>query len=243
MFHVEDRDGVALFRLDDGKLNVMGPDFVQRFPAAWREVGARPVVVAGNGRALSAGLDLKRLPALAPKELADFAHGFHRVFRDVLAHPAPVVCAVDGASLAGGAVLALVSDWRIATPGARIGLTEVPVGVPFPPAVSALARARLPIPEHAPALLRGLVREGEAALDHGWVHEVVPRERLLEAALAAAREMGSFSPVAYSSAKTALTADLLLAFDAFDAEAWVRDLHRPESLAALQRTMERLARR
>lgn len=233
--------------MDDGKVNAMGPAFVTGFPAAWRDAtaGGAPVVLAGNAKVFCAGLDLKALVHLDAKQLADFGRGFMRVFRDVLAHPRPVVAAVDGAALAGGAVLALASDHRLVSPAARLGLVEVPVGIPFPPPVVDLARLTLPPQELPDALLRGAVREDADCVARGWAQALVPRERLLDEAIALARELGAYSRPAYASAKTHPRAALVAAFDRFDgeADAWAEQLLSDETKTALAATLARLQRR
>ncbi|HEX2021881.1 MAG TPA: enoyl-CoA hydratase/isomerase family protein, partial [Candidatus Thermoplasmatota archaeon] len=113
MFHVDEpAPGVARLRMDDGKVNAMGPAFVEAFPRAFADAarGGRAVVLAGNAKAFSAGLDLKTLPSLDREAFARFARGFTTLFGEVLAHPRPVVAAVDGPAIAGGAVLALCAD-------------------------------------------------------------------------------------------------------------------------------------
>ena len=247
MFHLERRDGVHVLRMDDGKVNAMGPGFVQGFPQAWRDATAdgAPVVLAGNAKVFCAGLDLRALVHLDAKETADFGRAFMRVFRDVLAHPRPVVAAVDGAALAGGAILALAADYRLVSPAARLGLTEVPVGVPFPGPVADLARLFLPVQELPDALLRGAVREGPECVARGWAQALVPRERLVEEAVTMARELGGFSPLAFASAKQHPRTALLAAVDRFDAEAeaWAAQLFAEETKAALAATLARLGKR
>ena len=249
MFRVEARGGrVAVLRMDDGKVNAIGPAFLREFAPAWREAtrDGRAVVLAGNARAFSAGLDLKALPALPRDELAAFAGGFMALFGEVAAHPRPVVAAVDGPALAGGAVLALCADLRVVTPRARLGLTEVPVGIPFPAPVAALARLRLPPQEWAPALLRGVAREGAHALAHGWAHELHPAEAAVEAAVALAAEVAQHHPPAYAAAKAATWDDVparMAAFAKEGADAWAAALLSEETMAAIRRGFERATRR
>lgn len=238
MFSVERHgDKVALLRMDDGKVNAIGPDFLRAFFSAWSEATSdkRAVILAGNAKAFSAGLDLKRLPSLERAEMVDFARGFHQLFRDVVAYERPVVAAIDGPAMAGGAVLALAADFRLVGPNARLGVTEVPVGIPYPPPVVDLVRARLPAPEHAPAILRGGIRAGEACVAAGWAHELLASEALLPRALALAEEVAAFSPRAYEAAKTD-AAPLAARFDAFlkhGAEAWVDLVMSEETLEAI----------
>ena len=248
MFRVEPHGDVSLLRMDDGKVNAIGPAFLRAFGDAWARAseGSRAVVLAGNAKAFSAGLDLKTLPTLPRADLAAFARGFLQAFADVAAHPRPVVAAVDGPALAGGAVLALCADFRVVGPRARLALTEVPVGIPFPAPVAELARRLLPPQEHAPALMRGQAREGEACLRHGWAHEHHPSAELEPRALALAAELADLSPVAYASAKASVLGPVaahLAAFAKEGADAWADLLLEKETMEGIARGFERMTRR
>ena len=228
---------VALLRMDDGKVNAIGPDFLREFARGWTDASrdGRAVVLAGNAKAFSAGLDLKRLPGLERNDMIAFARGFNSLFRDVLAYPRPVIAAIDGPAMAGGAILALSSDFRLVGPNAKLAVTEVPVGIPFPGPVAELVRARLPPQEHAPALLRGNIRAGEECVRTGWAHSFHASDALVPGALALAEELAQHHPPAYAAAK-ADTSAIVARFDAFvkdDAERWVDDVMSEETLGAI----------
>ena len=228
---------VALLRMDDGKVNAIGPDFLREFARAWGEAtrDGRAVVLAGNAKAFCAGLDLKTLPGLDRGQMLAFARGFNSLFRDVLAYPRPVVAAVDGPAMAGGAILALSADFRLVGPNAKLAVTEVPVGIPFPAPVADLVRARLPPQEHAPALLRGGIRVGEECVRAGWAHAQHASERLVPEALALAEELAQHYGPAYAAAKTD-AASIVARFDAFvkdEAERWVDVVMSEETLEAI----------
>lgn len=243
MFHVEQRSArVRVLWMDDGKVNAIGPTFLERFGAAWGEATAHGggVVLASRARAFSAGLDLKHVAGLDEDGVAAFARDLMAMFDHVRSHERPVVAAVDGAAIAGGAILALCADLRLCTPRARMGVTEVAVGVPFPMPVARLAMARLPPQEHAPALLEGALCEGDACVQRGWAHRSVPSERVVDDAVAAAEALASHSPRAFGQAK------LLLANQVdwtFDGKAWAADVLARDTQDALRGTLERLARR
>lgn len=248
MFRVEHpTEKVALLTMDDGKVNAIGPAFLESFGKAWGEAtkDGHAVVIAGNAKAFSAGLDLKTLPTLERPEMVAFARGFNSIFRDVLSYQRPVVAAINGPAMAGGAILALAADFRLVGPNAKIGVTEVPVGIPFPHAVAGMVRARLPVSEHSPALLRGTIRAGEDCLRTGWAHESHDSEKLLPAAVALAAELGQHYPAAYSAAKSD-TAPLVAAFDAFvkdDADRWVDQVMQEDTLEAIISYFARVTRR
>lgn len=238
--------GVSLLQMDDGKVNAMGPDFVQAFPKAWADAtgDGRAVVIAGNAKAFCAGLDLKRLPTLDAAELEAFARGFMTVFADVLAYERPVVAAVDGPAMAGGAILALCSDFRLVSANAKLGVTEVPVGIPFPPPVASLCRARLPPQEHAPAILTGAVRAGEECVRAGWAHRFCADPA--KDAIALAAEMAQLHPPAFASGKRALSRALAEEFRAFvarDAGAWAKLAGSEETMQAVLSYFSRVTKK
>lgn len=238
MFSVTPRgDKVALLRMDDGKVNAIGPAFLREFAQAWSDVTSegRAVVLTGNAKAFSAGLDLKTLPTLERCEMIAFAKGFNSIFRDVLAYPRPVIAAVDGPAMAGGAILALASDFRLVGPHAKLGVTEVPVGIPFPSAVTTMVRARLPVTEHSPALLLGGIRAGEECVRTGWAHRFFSSVDLVPEAIRLAEELASFYPPAFAAAKSD-AAPLIAAYDAFvknEAERWVDAVMHEDTIGAI----------
>jgi enoyl-CoA hydratase len=252
MFHHEHRGRIGVLRLDDGRVNAMSPEWVAGFPQAFREAThdadghPRPVVVLGTPKTLSAGLDLKRLPLDSNEKLVEFTRGFMRAFAELLSHPRPVVVGVDGAAIAGGTVLALAGDMRVGTPRARMGVPEVPVGIPFPGPVLELVRARIAPPECNEAILRGTIREGKDCLGLGWVDKMVDANALRDACLALAEELGASSPLAFRMAKEQLNRDLVRSFQQFEktgAEAWAGLLTQPDTKRALEATLAKLSRR
>src|SRR6185503_13899218 len=99
-----------------------------------RLAAVQAVVVTGQGRMFSAGVDLLRLGEGGAPYVRSFLPALHRLYETVFFYPKPVVAAVNGHAIAGGCVLACCADRRIAARECgRIGVTELLVGVPFPP--------------------------------------------------------------------------------------------------------------
>ena len=129
---VEECDGVAVVRLDDGKVNALDLELLTAISATMaRLVDVPAVVLTGAGTVFSAGVDLRRIVEGGPAHVREFLPELSRAFLAVFDHPRPVVAAVNGHALAGGCVLAAACDVRLMS-GGRIGLTELLVGVPFP---------------------------------------------------------------------------------------------------------------
>ena len=215
MLTVEDRDDVAVVRIEHGRVGAMDAELLDALTDA---VGAsdRALVFTGTGSAFSAGVDLRRILDGGRPYTEAFLVALSRMFRTVFDHPRPTVAAVNGHAIAGGCVLALACDVRLMS-GGRIGLAELAVGVPFP--TTALEIVRHALGTNADrAVLRAETVGPEQALALGMVHEVTGADELLPRALDLATELAARSPEAYRLAKVRLHRPALDAIGATTAE-------------------------
>jgi enoyl-CoA hydratase len=204
-------DGVTTLRFDSPPVNALDLDLLEVIIASMSSVEG-PVVITGAGRSFSAGVDLR---ALIDGD-ADYAERFVTALSDaflaIFDHPAPVIAAINGHAIAGGCVLAMCADVRLMS-GGTIGLTELAVGVPFPVAALEICRDAMGI--SAPrAALQAKTIDADTALARGWIDVVVPKDELISQALAAARELGQYSPAAYAATKKQLHQPARAAIDA-----------------------------
>ena len=134
---------------------------------------AKAVVLTGQGKIFSAGVDLIRVSEGGADYVRKFLPALHRLYDAVFYHPKPVVAAINGHAIAGGCVLACCADRRImAREGGRIGVTEMLVGVPFPALAFEIVRFAVP-PRYLPEFtLSGATYATDAALQRGWIDEV-----------------------------------------------------------------------
>ena len=205
----EARGPVAVIRLDDGKANAIQGELLAQLDGcldrAERDPEITAVVLTGRAGYFSAGLDLRTLPTLSRPDLRRTILDFGRVMLRVHACPKPTVAAVTGHALAGGCVLLLACDFRLAARGPfKIGLNEVAIGLPLPTFVLELARATLTPAALHEALLLAKVYDPEGALAAGYLHELAEAGDLAERAMAQARDLGVLPPVAYSETKRRL---------------------------------------
>jgi 3-hydroxyacyl-CoA dehydrogenase/enoyl-CoA hydratase/3-hydroxybutyryl-CoA epimerase len=134
-----------------------------------------------------AGADLKTLLKQAQSgQLREFIAEGQRVFNRIAALKIPTVAAINGACAGGGYEVTLACDWRIASdePATRIGLPETTLGLI--PSWGGSTRLPRLIGEESAAevILKGKLYSAQEALKLGLVDELVPREKLLEAARA-----------------------------------------------------------
>jgi enoyl-CoA hydratase/carnithine racemase len=108
-------------------------------------------VLTGREGCFSAGADLSAVPSYGPEQQRQMVVGISAMALGVYGLPFPVVGAITGHAIAGGLVLALCADLRVASSAGRYGLTEIKVGVPYPQAAIGVIRAELA--PHAARLL------------------------------------------------------------------------------------------
>jgi 3-hydroxyacyl-CoA dehydrogenase / enoyl-CoA hydratase / 3-hydroxybutyryl-CoA epimerase len=143
------------------------------------------IITSGKKSIFIAGADLKTLLKQAQTgELREFIAEGQRIFSRIAALKIPTVAAIHGACAGGGYEITLACDYRIASddPATRIGLPETTLGL-VPAWGGATRLPRLIGAElAAEVILKGKLYSAQAALDMGLVDEVVPRDRLIEAA-------------------------------------------------------------
>jgi enoyl-CoA hydratase len=139
-----------------------------------RAAGDRPLLVIGTGDSFSAGLNLKEVAASDAAHMARFLALLDEMVAALFAHPAPMAACVNGHAIAGGAVIALCAEHRVAIdePAARIGLNEVALGLEFPPRILRLAQYRIPPQSRESVLLGAGLFDPRHAAALGLVDEV-----------------------------------------------------------------------
>ncbi len=154
--------------------NALSSDHMQRLVAEVREAGGRPLLMTGADGTFSAGLNLKEVASLDAPAMTRFLQLLDALMQALYEYPGPTVACVNGHAIAGGCVLALCCDWRVAVDrtDVRIGLNEVALGLEFPPMIMALVRDRIPRRHLERVLLEAGLHDPRTARDLGLVDEV-----------------------------------------------------------------------
>ncbi|MDE0652535.1 MAG: crotonase/enoyl-CoA hydratase family protein [bacterium] len=164
---------VALVSIDDGKVNALTPDLLDSLFGALdaAEANAGAVVLSGRPGVFCAGLDLNVMRG-GGSAAQDLLGKGGEIFLRLAEFPRPIVAACTGHALAAGAVMLLSCDIRICAAGTyKIGLNEVAIGLPLPPLVVALARARLSPRHFTRACNTAQVYSPTEAVDVGFLDE------------------------------------------------------------------------
>jgi enoyl-CoA hydratase len=224
------RGSVALLRMTHGKANALDLEFCEALTGELNDCArsdARALVLTGDGRMFSAGVDLLRVVDGGAPYVRTFLPSVNRMFETLFSFPKPVVAAVNGHAIAGGCVMACAADYRVMArePG-RIGIPELLVGVPFPVVPFEILRFAAP-PQHLQAMAyRGLTLTADLALQQGLVDAVVAPERLLDEAVEIAESLAAIAADAFELTKRQMREPALqrirggAAVDAAVHEAW-----------------------
>ncbi|MFI4960269.1 MAG: enoyl-CoA hydratase/isomerase family protein [Hyphomicrobiales bacterium] len=205
MIDIKTQADIAVLTLTHGKANALDIELCEALTARFQELrnsDAKAVVVTGQGKIFSAGVDLIRLSEGGAAYVRKFLPALHKLYDTVFYHPKPVVAAINGHAIAGGCVLACCADRRIMTrEGGRIGVTEMLVGVPFPALAFEIVRFAVPPRYLSEFTLSGATYETDTALQRGWIDEVAEPGELIEDAIAVAQELALLSPAAFAQTK------------------------------------------
>src|SRR3954451_13128792 len=199
------KDGIALVTLAYRKVNALDTEFCEALATRFAELrtsDAKAVVLTGQGKAFSGGVQLINWSDGGESYIRQFLPALHQLYETVFFHPKPVVAAINGHAIAGGCILAACADRRImARDVGRIGVTELLVGVPFPALAFEILRFAVPARVLAEVTYSGATYPSDAALDSGWVDQIAEPAELMQHALAAAQELAEISPAAFAQTK------------------------------------------
>lgn len=144
------------------------------FARARTDRTVRAIVITGAGdRAFCAGADLSPGDTPFKPDFAQMQLPFADLLRAGHDSPVPVICAFNGACVAGGMGFLGLCDIGIATSSARFGMTEVKVGI-FPMQIVAVLRDLIPPRLMADLSLTGRLMQADEALACGLLNQVVP---------------------------------------------------------------------
>ena len=155
------------------------------------EVAPRILIIAGSGGVFASGADIAEL---RERTSVDALKGINTMlFIRIADLPMPVIAAMDGYALGGGAELAYAADFRIGSPRLRIGNPETGLGIVAPAGALWRLRELVGEPLAKEILLAGRVLGADEALAAGLITRVAEPDDLLNAAHALADEIAAKS--------------------------------------------------
>jgi len=246
MVHLAERGGVRWLRMESGKVQALDLELVsdlRRSLDVARADDAPPMVLTGTGTSFSAGVDLFRVVRDGPSYVARFLPALADLLVELFSYPGPLVTAINGHAVAGGALIAWCGDLRIMSEGnGRIGVPELQVGVPFPTVAVEILRFATGGRGLQPLAYSGRTLAAKDAEAAGLVDEVVAPGALEERSAALVATLAAVPRDTFALTKRALRAPALdiLARTAARADADVLAAwQRASTLDAIRAYLER----
>tara|TARA_B100001059_G_scaffold157246_1_gene156804 strand:+ start:23343 stop:24092 length:750 start_codon:yes stop_codon:yes gene_type:complete len=172
---IDDRSIVTLTMARPEKRNALSLELINELEAALEDIAgnddARVMILAGEGASFCAGMDLKGVLDDA-RRMSGMLHGLSRAMRSIRRLPIPTIARVQGAAVGGGCGLAVVCDYAMSHPEAKLGYPEVELGV-CPAVVAPWLIRRIGSGRARSLLLAGGTMPGTQALELGLVDELV----------------------------------------------------------------------
>jgi enoyl-CoA hydratase len=206
LIRVEVKDFIAVVTMDNPPVNAQNAQFNVEMAHVFDSLSDRPdvrvAVLTGAGKTFSAGADLKNRPD--PKQAGERWQHNRRAresYHAIRECTKPVIAAINGAALGAGLAVAASCDILFAAEEAVVGLPEIDVGLLGGAAHTQRLFGHSRIRR---MLLTGYRAPGAELYRLGVVEACVPRARLMDEAMAIARDIASKSPAAIRLAKQSL---------------------------------------
>jgi Delta3-Delta2-enoyl-CoA isomerase len=250
MILTHDHGAVRELQLNRPPANALSPELIVAIKQAVElapQDGARALVLSGSQGRFSAGLDIPLLLSLDRPTIAGLWRDLYALLGALACSTIPIAAAITGHATAGGTVLPMFCDYRIAAQGDwKLGLNEVQVGLPLPPLVFSGLKCLIGGHQAERLAVGGLLISSNEAARVGLVDEVVPLDQVANRAIEWSRSLLALPVDAMAITRRRARADL---FDLF-AQPFDLELEQvnatwwsPEAQTSLRVLVDRLARK
>jgi len=181
----------------------------ETLPRLDQGIETRCLLITGAPPVFSAGYDIASIPSETFERDAEalVAHPFHAAMEALAGHPWPTVAAINGHCIGGGLELAITCDLRLCSAAAKLGMPPVKLGLIYSHTGLRKFLDTVGVARTKELFLTGRNFDAERAAEIGLVNEVVPDERLEQAAVDLAAEIAANAPFSMRGNKSAI--DLL----------------------------------
>ncbi len=213
----EERDGIAIVSLAGGVTNPINLEVVEGLTTALSnalEINARGLVLTSlSDKFFSIGFDLPRLLDLGRDGVSGFYGAYNDMCLRLYTLPIPTITAITGHCVAGGCILAGMTDFRFMAQGlGKAGVNELKLGVPVPLLPTLVLTQMLGERTTTEMIYVGDLYTQERLEEVGFIDRIVPKEALLDQAVEFVKGIGEYPEKAFSISKSARTEGVKLDF-------------------------------
>ncbi len=201
--------GIAMVTLNRGKVNAFNENMVEQIRSCFEDLvndgAARTIIITGTGKFFSFGFDIPEFLSYPKDSFRRYLMKFTDLYTYLFTYPKPIIAALNGHTIAGGAMLALACDYRIMAAGkAKISLNEITFGSSVFAGSVEMLKYRVGDKNAQKIFFSGAMYSAEEALSLGLIDKISSESALLKDAKAAAIDFGKRDSAAFSSIKKLL---------------------------------------
>jgi 3,2-trans-enoyl-CoA isomerase len=205
---------------------------------------ARALVLSATPGRFSAGLDVPLLLQSDRPTVDSLWREFYALLKALAASPIPIAAAITGHAPAGGTVLPLFCDWRVAAKGDfKLGLNEVQVGITLPPVILSALQRLIGARRAERLAVRGLLISPEEAASIGLVDELAEPNQVVARAIAWCESLVALPAEAMLGTRQQARADLNAIFSERNLDAELEQVIAGWWAPGTQSTLRGLAER
>jgi enoyl-CoA hydratase len=174
----------------------MRAELVMAFDAMEADEAVRAVILTGSGeRAFGAGQDLNETKSFDPDRAELWMGEWERLYDRIRSLSKPIIAALNGVAAGSAFQVALLCDIRIGHPGVTMGQPEINSGIASTTGPW-IMREIIGLARTIDLTLTGRMMDADECLHIGVMNRVVPKERVMDEALALAAQLAEKPPVA-----------------------------------------------
>lgn len=213
----EDRDGVVLIKLTGGEINAINLQTIEALSTVLDDVvdtGTKAVAFTSESEKFySIGFDLPRVLDMGQEGIIGFYDHFNELCLRMYTLPIPTITAIPGHAVAGGCILASMTDFRFMAEGrGRAGVNELKLGLPVPYLASAVLTQVLGDRNATNMIFSGHLYEAQWLHRSGFVDQLLSQDQLIDEAILFIQEIGASPAKAFNMVKSERTDPVKRAF-------------------------------
>lgn len=241
---LEEKEDIAILKLNNGVTNAIDLDFIKDFEANLNivEKNHRGLIIRGNEKFFSMGFNLPELLKLDKKDFEKFYIYFNQFILKLYTISIPTLSVIEGHAVAGGFIIAIATDYRLAVPDKKLGLNEINLGVPVPFLAIKLLE-RLSCKRNCDNLLyTGDLIKTHDALNYQIIDEIASQEEINSKSLEMIKNLSNKPCLAFKEIKKFLTEDIkdkYIKFKDLDKEKFIECWYSEEAQIILKETAKK----
>ncbi|KAK3091032.1 hypothetical protein FSP39_016632 [Pinctada imbricata] len=185
---VDDKSGIATMTMCRPPVNSLNLEFLTQINIALEKLENSKdcsglIITSKIPKIFCAGLDIMEMYQPNVDRLQEFWRTLQEMYIRLYGSQLITAAAINGASPAGGCLMAMSCDYRVMAPGYKIGLNETQLGIVAPFWFQDLIINTMGFRQSEMALQLGTLFTSEEALNLGMVDKIVPQEQVMETAI------------------------------------------------------------